>query len=77
MNIIKWLLWFSNAMAEMLTMTFKALQRWAIILLTTFPPMPLGMYASAMLVIAVLHIYASIPSHSLNFHYFLVIKAFL
>ena len=77
MNIIKWLLWFSNAKAEILTITLKALQRCAIILLTTYPPVPLGMYASVMPDIAVLHKYASTPSHSLNFHYFLVIKDFL
>ena len=77
MNIIKWLIWFSNAMAEILTMTLKALQRCAVILITTFPPVPLGMYATAMPDIAVLYKYASTPFHSLNFQDFLVTKTFL
>ena len=77
MNMIKWLLWFSNAMAEILTMTFKAHHCCTIVLLTTFPPMPLGMYAPGMPDIAVLYKYASTPFHSLNFQDFLVTKTFL
>lgn len=76
MKMIKWLLWLSNALAEILTMSLKALKH-CHNLADHFPLPLLGMCAPTTPDITILHKYTHIPSHSLNFQDFLVTKTFL